>query len=540
MAALNYLLIYLMQPYIRSFGRLYWRSMVPIWIVLVILVYSLVALSVRYPGLKLFYPHISSARLVYGRYVSSMRFQWQNTYFSDGAIAMDFVDLITDNPDLIGKEVVALDPKDSSRTRMLTYRRPYFDGKDWVFNEGVCTQVVPGSTSGKLAAWRRDFGFLLLPLVRWPLMMGPVYAIPAVLIGLLTMTLLGAAIACARFLWIAAYAITVPIGRSLEGPSAPGIAPLLVHISDLHITKGQPYEVATTPALWLHPTPLDTRQRASALFDMITTPSTLHLPILATGDTTDMGRPEEWESVIQVARERGITNRLILIPGNHDICINPGEAPDTARAHRAQRQLDFEHAWRELPSLPNETSKSFPRHGLLAAGDGPTVHLVLLDSTHYPSRFVLSNAVGFLGPNQLRILRALLQNLSGPLCVALHHHVCFSTRSSRFNPLEWMMVAIDAKALLQALTEYAARGNPVCVLHGHQHREIRLVVEPYPCVSIKVFGHASSTMGKEQRGTLDGRIRYSVLSYAGESFEYQSFEVNYGSDSCSTPHSISQ
>lgn len=229
---------------------------------------------------------------------------------------------------------------------------------------------------------------------------------------------------------------------------------------------------------------------------------------------------------------------MVFIPGNHDLCINPGVAPDNHLARRWARQGDCAKWFRRWdPQLVGNQDvpwESFYPHFItnLNLRQEPTpVSVVLLDSCRYRSRQVLSNAIGSHGSSQLRVLKQKLLHLSGPLIVITHHHVAkpanelWKLADRLQSPFK---ISLDGRELLELLAAYASRtGSDVLLLHGHQHREAFLEYTSASGGVVKIYGHPSSTMGNEKGGQLDGTLRYAVV-YVSESgrLTVQSHSIN--------------
>ena len=336
-----------------------------------------------------------------------------------------------------------------------------------------------------------------------------------------------------------------------------------VHLTDLHITEGTPYELLVDPAGFAAaraPTCEQIDARLAAVLAEITAHNPLAIAL--TGDITDSGDEEEWKRfgaiwIKQFGQDSSIP--LWLAPGNHDISFNRGELPDPSGAAKREKewryltaegiargQLTIESIGRiaasgsiEIRTLKPRSQKLFKQ--LIASGDlrmdsagefpridsldlqGTSVNVITLNSCTYNSHFVLSNAIGELGSNQLDLLREHLGRLSGPLLVLLHHHLAVQRgRISLSKPLqstqELMKLPVDAVELASILGQYAC-SNPVLVLHGHQHENLRFCIDHPEGGRVHVFGLASSTLGCVQcdpvtgRYALDGQLRIGLIGF---------------------------
>lgn len=336
-----------------------------------------------------------------------------------------------------------------------------------------------------------------------------------------------------------------------------------VHLTDLHITEGTPYELLVDPAGFAAaraPTCEQIDARLASVLAEI--PGHNPLAIAVTGDITDSGDEEEWKRfgaiwIKQFGQNSSIP--LWLVPGNHDISFNRGERPDPSGA--AKREKEWRYLTAEAiargkltidsigrvadsgaieirplkPRMQNlinqliasgarpvESDGEFPRIDSLDL-QGTSVNVITLNSCTYDSHFVLSNAIGKLGSNQLNLLREHLNKLNGPLLVLLHHHLALQHgRISLSRPLqsaqELMKLPVDARELASILGQYA-RSDHVLVLHGHQHENLRFYIDDPEGGRVHVFGLASSTLGCVEldpvtgRHALDGRLRIGLIGF---------------------------
>lgn len=106
-----------------------------------------------------------------------------STFFTDGAICAEYVELKTDDSEKVGQQVTCCCPNNSSRRC-----RSRFEKKSQLAHDDskqVCTAVVPNSTEGRAAAWRRGFGGTLTRILAWPGPVGPIAFVAIVALLLL-------------------------------------------------------------------------------------------------------------------------------------------------------------------------------------------------------------------------------------------------------------------------------------------------------------------------------------------------------------------
>jgi 3',5'-cyclic AMP phosphodiesterase CpdA len=291
-----------------------------------------------------------------------------------------------------------------------------------------------------------------------------------------------------------------------------GKSPLrIAHLSDPHIVGGE-YEFRMEPGTrgprgnarlrdalnQLH------KLDASGRFDSI----------LITGDITDAGTRAEWiEFLDLIAQHPQIADRILIIPGNHDVNIG-----DRSSAAKLELPWSVSMALRKLRVLvavdsiqgtrvhvfDHETGKlgptlhDFLRSGgrqeqltaLAAAGSITAAWrisriwrdvfpmivppasgrpgIVLMNSST-DSHMALMNAIGVVDPRQISALAA-LQKLcaNANWLVVLHHQVVeYPSRGTSLKERAGLCL-VNAPDLLAAVKDNARK---VLILHGHRHRD---------------------------------------------------------------------
>lgn len=385
----------------------------------------------------------------------------------------------------------------------------------------VCTEVVAGSTTGFLSEWRRGPGLAISSVAHILPPLGMIVAV-AVLVLLPAFTVaLGLAtflcvLAMMRGLQVIVRTMCLPRAQVWTPEPLAGRAPILYLLSDTHLCEsGVPYEVSLAPRLWpVELGALNTVERFNVLLGAINrgTPA----PLVISGDITDRGKTAEWEHAANLIEHNDLADRTILLPGNHDLLVNPSESPDfDGRRRRDRLQAYAKIAASFCPTAPVRPDVDWPRTTLLSA-DGVKVRLILLDSNQYASRWLGSNAIGWVGRSQMRALRDLLAACLEPCVVVLHHHLCDFVGDGRHGLVRaaknLLMMLADGRTLARLLERYARRtGAPVLVLHGHRHILAHYALDE----RVHVHAHPSSTMGIEHGPALDGIMRYVRIGFDG-------------------------
>jgi hypothetical protein len=175
-----------------------------------------------------------------------------------------------------------------------------------------------------------------------------------------SVVLVGAYVAVAALVWgVADAAMGQPRDLDMAGQVSPaGRTWRIAHLSDLHIV-GERYGFRIESG---RSGPRGNGRWRSLLnqLDLIHAADPLDL-VLITGDMTDAGRSGEWAEFLDaVADHPGLADRILLLPGNHDVNI-------VDRANPAR--LD-------LPTSPNKRLRKLRALSVLAAIQGKRVRVV--------------------------------------------------------------------------------------------------------------------------------------------------------------------
>ena len=445
-------------------------------------------------------------------------------YFQDGAICDPdgFVNTTVRSGEPIPDPITAVDPADSRRSKIVRYELVPIHQE--IVNK-VCVRIQPGSTQDPMAKHRRGFGYWLATTLFWaaPISTGLgvlVVFLLLILARVATISVSEAAHSIIRVIRIIARAATVP--RAAPDANLLGLVarPLVAHVSDTHVTSDgrQPYEIAVTPSLWPHESQINTSSRFIALWKHVRSMQPSVMP-LHTGDITDAGLNGEWEMVRAVV---GFDKDAILIPGNHDLCLKDDQTSKSivgAEGFREASKQQRDACFTELKNCGS--SVEFPHlRQLHQSASG--AHLLMLDSNRYASRYVLSNAVGEFGADQLSRVETMISNLTSPLIVACHHHVI---RKPSHGALEFVRslceIAIDSRRLLRVLAAYNRRtGAAVLVVHGHKHETFAHRFQ-HKAGLVQIYGHPSSTMGEHGPTGLDGVMRFALIGMHNGSWKVE-------------------
>jgi 3',5'-cyclic AMP phosphodiesterase CpdA len=171
--------------------------------------------------------------------------------------------------------------------------------------------------------------------------------------------------------------------------------------------------------------------------------------IVVTGDLTHVGLPEEYRQVARWLRELGSSERVTVIPGNHDAYVS-------TPVHQTLRHWQ-PYLRGEVLTGPQAASTPDCFPAIRLRGD---LALVSLNSA-VPSAPLF--ATGTVGRTQLAALERILPWLAeaGYYSVVLVHH------SPVRGSISWRKRLTDAQPLAALLRRHR---RVVLVLHGHSHR----------------------------------------------------------------------
>ena len=381
---------------------------------------------------------------------------------------------------------------------------------------GACTMIQENSDAGTLAAARR---WLIQHKVREFFGYGQIVAMGVFAASVAAVVFIGSLVVLPpiRIILLSSYAFyrlfailrrtALPprLDEWSEESRVPDDSPIIAQITDLHLTKHAhaPYELRleTNP-----PKGYELERRLARVLDAVEAQGPQLVAF--TGDLTDSGHSSEWASLRKsLARLKTVKFKSMALPGNHDVQITIVHSEDGGRFAPARADMSFESQQRNCFRELDETFDA--RHNypckVEVLHNINKVCVIALDSCRYESNWMLSNAVGSIGSEQLVALQAVLPAECQPLIVVLHHHVGWY-KSQRRDVRDMLMCAVDGHVLLKLLAKYSADpGSPVLVLHGHKHMNLRGVYNGHGA-SVYVHGSASSTLGncKTPTSPLDG------------------------------------
>ncbi|WP_457092382.1 metallophosphoesterase family protein [Microvirga sp. P5_D2] len=318
----------------------------------------------------------------------------------------------------------------------------------------------------------------------------------------------------------------------------------VAHLSDLHVV-GERYgfriESGRTGP-----------QGNGSLHDVFDRLEALHLEqpldlVLITGDMTDAGRSAEWAEFLDVAAAHlGLAERLLILPGNHDVNVvdraNPArlELPTSPgkrlRQMRTLSAIAALHGDRTL-CYDSETGRFGPtlterlapyRNDIEAFADSgglrqslrlariwdeafpmivpPTTDdglgVVLLNS-NAEAHFSFTNALGMISALHAQALKAAMRQFPrAGWIVALHHHLVeYPTPAQAFSERIGTAL-VNGSWFVRQLRPLAGR---LVVFHGHRHTDWI-----GQCGGVRIVSAPSPVMGPAK----DGKVSFLVHTLA--------------------------
>lgn len=325
-----------------------------------------------------------------------------------------------------------------------------------------------------------------------------------------TVVLVAGYLAVAALVWAIADATMAQpqdLDEFAERPSA-GRTWRVAHLSDVHgVGERYGFRIESGRS---GPSGNERLRRLLAELDLLHASEPLDV-ILITGDMTDAGRSSEWADFMDaVSRHPKLAERMLMIPGNHDLNIvdraNPARLDLPTSPNKRLRKLRVLSA---MGSLQGERvhvvdrargrlggtlgQALMPHLGMMArfADTGRPVWskelsdlwtnvfpmvlaperddglgIVLLDS-NADTHFSFTNALGMISTDQTRALEsACAQYPRACWIIALHHHVVEYPRLAKALSVRIGTALVNGNWFVRRLKPLARR---IVLMHGHRH-----------------------------------------------------------------------
>ncbi len=257
----------------------------------------------------------------------------------------------------------------------------------------------------------------------------------------------------------------------------------IVHLSDLHLTRTD--NVKRTEQNIFEPL----KGMNAAFREIVSSDPIQNADLtIVTGDITDRGSPKEWSVFWEIVRNANLADKIIVIPGNHDVCCLGARLPSLKK--KMYRDADLKKAVNGL-RLGNQPTK-FP----WVRVPDPRVVIFGLNSNNMGNLSVITNAMGELGYYQLKSLANLLyKHREIPVKIIVLHHspnipeeaTAKKRGQKSFNILQregHQLSSEERHGLMLLCVAHRVR----LILHGHLH-----MAEDRRISGIRIIGAASST-----------------------------------------------
>jgi hypothetical protein len=327
-----------------------------------------------------------------------------------------------------------------------------------------------------------------------------------------SIVLVAAYLAVAALVWAFADATMPPLRDIGEFPAGPHGSRMwrIAHLSDIHVV-GEHYGFRIESGR-AGPRGNERLNRLLALLDVIHAKHPLDA-ILITGDMTDAGRSAEWSELLDaLAAHPPLGERILILPGNHDLNIvdraNPARLDLPTSPNRMLRRLRFLSAVEALqgervrlidqvggrlagslsealepyraaiakfaeagkPRLPRTLNElwaaAFPM--VLPPDRDDGLGIILLNS-NADTHFSFTNALGMISVEQVRGIEiAAAQYPHACWILALHHHVIEYPKLAKVLSERIGTALINGNWFARRLQ---ALGGRAVLMHGHRHTD---------------------------------------------------------------------
>ena len=409
-----------------------------------------------------------------------------------------------------------------------------FGGTSGAAAQGRLRAVSAAGSAVILCVCGLAIAILAWPATHWAGTVADLLSLHSLAVSALAnaVVVVSAYLAIASLFWGAADAsMDQPIDLPAFAAASAGPAWRIAHLSDLHMV-GEHYGFRIESGR-SGPQGNARVARLMARLEAIHGARPLDL-VLVSGDMTDAGRASEWAEFIDVvARHPVLAQRLIILPGNHDLNIvdrqnparldlpfSPGKRLRQMRAlsaivavqgdrvhvvdprsgklgptltqalepHRARIAAFADSGSLRLSAgLGRLWDDQFPMIMPPATADGIAVAIL---NSNAETHFSFTNALGMVSAEQARKLAAAVgQFPQARWIVALHHHLVEYPMSVAAFSERIGTALINGSWFVRSLKPIAAR---TVVMHGHRHidwigscGELKIVSAPSPMMGAK-------------------------------------------------------
>ena len=240
--------------------------------------------------------------------------------------------------------------------------------------------------------------------------------------------------------------------------------------------------------------------------------------VLVTGDVTDRGDLDTWRLFWKEIRDAGLSRRILVLPGNHDVCCLGARLP---REGLADADLEKAVAGLRMGRQPTKSPWTYR--------PDPRVVIFGLNSSNLGNLTAVTNAMGHIGYFQLKALAGkMYQYRNVPVkIVALHHSPNIPEAKTararaqravrRLERITHEVPREQRRGLLLLCVAHRVR----LVLHGHLH-----VQEDRKITGVRIVGAPATTEAVSNSGNEFPIYRYTVQGEGGRvRTEYRTVRV---------------
>jgi 3',5'-cyclic AMP phosphodiesterase CpdA len=409
-----------------------------------------------------------------------------------------------------------------------------FDKDSRIISPARLRSVSSAGAAILLCAFGALIAMLAWPASRWAGTMADLLSLHRLLVPILanTIVVMSAYLAIAALIWgFADASMDQPTDLRIFDAASNGPTWRIAHLSDIHLV-GEQYGFRIECGR-NGPRGNGRFTNILARIEAIHSIDPLDI-ILISGDMTDAGRATEWAEFLDaVAQRPALAERMIILPGNHDLNIvdrlnparldlpfSPGKRLRQMRAlsvitavqGQRVRVVDprsgkLERTLAEGVAPYRQQITAFADSGSLrlSAGLGQVwdeqfpmilppdsedgLGMAILNSNS-EAHFSFTNALGMISAGQMHRLTAAIRNFPrARWVIALHHHLMEYPRSMAVLSERVGTALINGSWFVRSLKSFATR---TVVMHGHRHIDwIGL------CGKLKIVSAPSPVMGAE-------------------------------------------
>jgi 3',5'-cyclic AMP phosphodiesterase CpdA len=184
---------------------------------------------------------------------------------------------------------------------------------------------------------------------------------------------------------------------------------VIAHLSDLHLTSSDD-KSRSRPRMFGSIKGMNEAFRKIIKSEPVTQANL----IIVTGDVTDRGDIESWKIFWKEIKEAGLSEKVLVVPGNHDVCCLRARLPFKKKKH-CRKDLKKTSSALQIGNQETEFpwARKFDGH----------VAIFGLNSNNAGNISILSNAIGRIGYYQLlSFAQKLYTHRNVPVKIIVLHH----------------------------------------------------------------------------------------------------------------------